>query len=84
MNECYRYTHGVTAVLVLNKMDRLITELGLSPEEAYQKLRGIVEQVNAVMSMLFRGDLMENDARMYDKNKNWEFKVILFIKHLSS
>ena len=39
--------------LVLNKIDRLITDLHLTPEEAFQKIQKILEQVNAVVGTLY-------------------------------
>lgn len=33
-------------ILVLNKIDRLVLELKLPPEDAYLKLKGIVEKVS--------------------------------------
>ncbi|GLT95385.1 hypothetical protein SLE2022_130690 [Rubroshorea leprosula] len=40
----------VTPCLVLNKIDRLICELRLSPMEAYNRLLRIVHEVNGIMS----------------------------------
>ncbi|XWS41316.1 hypothetical protein CRYUN_Cryun17cG0070900 [Craigia yunnanensis] len=40
----------VTPCLVLNKIDRLICELKLSPMEAYNRLLKIVHEVNGIMS----------------------------------
>ncbi|KAH7851509.1 hypothetical protein Vadar_012667 [Vaccinium darrowii] len=40
----------LTPCLVLNKMDRLICELKLSPMEAYNRLQRIVHEVNSIMS----------------------------------
>ena len=40
-------------LLVINKMDRLITELKLSPNEAYHHLSRLIEQVNAVMGSFY-------------------------------
>lgn len=40
----------VTPCLVLNKVDRLICELKLSPSEAYTRLLRIVHEVNGIMS----------------------------------
>lgn len=40
----------LTPCLVLNKIDRLICELGLSPMEAYTRLLRIVHEVNGIMS----------------------------------
>ncbi|CAI5532671.1 unnamed protein product [Closterium sp. Naga37s-1] len=36
-------------VLVINKMDRLITELMLTPAEAYERLKGIITEVNNII-----------------------------------
>ncbi|KAJ4362364.1 Cytoplasmic GTPase/eEF2-like protein (ribosomal biogenesis) [Neocucurbitaria cava] len=48
-------------LLVINKMDRLITELKLSPAEAYTHLSKLLEQVNAVMGSFYQGERMEDD-----------------------
>lgn len=40
---------NVVPVLVLNKLDRLIVELRLSPEEMYQRLHAVVDNVNAMI-----------------------------------
>lgn len=50
-------------ILVINKMDRLITELKLTPIEAYQHLSRLIEQVNAVMGSFFASEMMEDDFR---------------------
>jgi ribosome assembly protein 1 len=44
-------------------MDRLITELKLSPSEAYHHLSQLIEQVNAVMGSFFASERMEEDLR---------------------
>ncbi|GLC55413.1 hypothetical protein PLESTB_000984700 [Pleodorina starrii] len=44
------YEEKVKPVLVINKLDRLILELRLSPEEAYGRLRDIVTHANMVLS----------------------------------
>ena len=44
--------------LVLNKMDRLVKELQLTPDEAYEHLSRIIEQVNAVLSGLITAEAM--------------------------
>ncbi|KAJ9193037.1 hypothetical protein DTO166G4_8207 [Paecilomyces variotii] len=48
-------------LLVINKMDRLITELKMSPTEAYSHLNKLVEQVNAVIGSFYQGERMEED-----------------------
>jgi ribosome assembly protein 1 len=50
-------------ILVLNKFDRIITELKLSPLEAYHHLSQLIEQVNAVMGSFFAHERMEDDLR---------------------
>ena len=50
-------------ILVINKFDRLITELKLSPIEAYHHLARLIEQVNVVMGEFFAGERMEDDLR---------------------
>lgn len=48
-------------VLVLNKIDRLMGELKMSPDEAYTHLKKIVEQANAVIGSFFAGQRMIDD-----------------------
>ena len=40
----------VKLTLVLNKIDRLILELRLSPQQAYERMKAIVTQVNMIIS----------------------------------
>jgi ribosome assembly protein 1 len=42
-------------------MDRLVTELKMSPVEAYSHLSKLVEQVNAVIGSFYQGERMEED-----------------------
>ena len=48
-------------LLVINKIDRLITELKMSPSEAYSHLERVLEGVNAVIGGFFQGERMEED-----------------------
>ncbi|KAF3930533.1 hypothetical protein ABW19_dt0202315 [Dactylella cylindrospora] len=50
-------------VLVINKIDRLITEWKMSPQEANIHLSKLLEQVNAVMGSFFAGERMEDDLK---------------------
>ncbi|GAA96237.1 uncharacterized protein L969DRAFT_43736 [Mixia osmundae IAM 14324] len=50
-------------ILVINKMDRLITELKLAPIEAHHHLFQLVEQVNAVIGSLYADDRQGSDAQ---------------------
>lgn len=54
-------------ILVINKMDRLITELKMSPSEAYSHLSKLIEQVNAVMGSFFQGERMEDDLKWRER-----------------
>ena len=40
----------------INKIDRLMLELKLPPQDAYYKLRHIIEEVNALLSLYCDGD----------------------------
>lgn len=46
------FNENIKPILVLNKMDRLINELKLSAEEAYDHCRQLIESANAIMSSL--------------------------------
>ncbi|CAD6890782.1 unnamed protein product [Tilletia controversa] len=62
-------------ILVINKMDRIITELRLTPNEAYHHLMQIIEQVNAVMGSFFSAERMDDDLRWReDREKRIESK----------
>ena len=50
-------------------MDRLITELKLSPSEAYHHLSRLIEQVNAVMGSFYARERMEDDLRWREERE---------------
>ena len=54
-------------VLVINKIDRLVGELRMSPAEAYAHLSRLLEQVNAVLGGFFQGERMEEDLQWREK-----------------
>ncbi|KAF8967113.1 P-loop containing nucleoside triphosphate hydrolase protein [Flammula alnicola] len=56
-------------ILVINKLDRLITELKLAPIEAYHHLARLIEQVNAVMGNFFASERMEDDLRWREERE---------------
>ncbi|TFK48670.1 P-loop containing nucleoside triphosphate hydrolase protein [Heliocybe sulcata] len=56
-------------VLVINKLDRLITELRLAPVEAYHHLSQLIEQVNAVMGGFFASERMDDDLRWHQERE---------------
>jgi len=56
----------VKPCLVLNKIDRLIHELHMSPMEAYVHLKSIIEQVNVICNTMFSAELVALDeAKRY-------------------
>lgn len=61
------YVEKLKPLLVINKMDRLITELKLTPAEAYTHLSKLLEQVNAVMGSFALGERMEDDLRWRER-----------------
>lgn len=54
-------------ILVINKMDRLVTELKMTPGEAYVHLSKLLEQVNAVLGAFFQGERMEEDLNWRER-----------------
>jgi ribosome assembly protein 1 len=54
-------------ILVINKMDRLVTELQMSPAEAYSHLSRLLEQVNAVIGSFYQGERMEEDLQWRER-----------------
>ena len=55
------WLEGIKPVLVLNKVDRLITEKKLNPLDAYLTLMQVLENVNAVIGQLFATDVMKEN-----------------------
>ena len=45
----------LSLVLVINKVDRLIVELKLPPDDAYLKLRHVISEVNSVIASSSHG-----------------------------
>ncbi len=54
-------------LLVINKIDRLITELKMSPGEAYLHMSQLLEQVNAVIGSFYQGERMEEDLQWRER-----------------
>ncbi|KAF3483398.1 elongation factor 2 [Arthroderma uncinatum] len=63
----HTWVERLKPILVLNKIDRLVTELKLSPSEAYSHLSKILEQVNAVIGSFYQGERMEEDLQWREK-----------------
>ncbi|KAI0480133.1 P-loop containing nucleoside triphosphate hydrolase protein [Xylariaceae sp. FL0804] len=62
------WTEKLKPLLVINKLDRLVTELKMTPGEAYIHLSKLLEQVNAVLGSFFQGERMEEDL-------NWRVRM---------
>lgn len=54
-------------ILVINKIDRLVSELKMSPSEAYSHLSRLLEQVNAVIGSFYQGERMEEDLQWRER-----------------
>ncbi|MCJ1404590.1 Cytoplasmic GTPase/eEF2-like protein (ribosomal biogenesis) [Xylographa trunciseda] len=54
-------------ILVINKIDRLITELKMTPGEAYIHMGKLLEQVNAILGSFFQGERMEEDLQWRER-----------------
>lgn len=61
------WTEQLKPLLVINKIDRLVTEWKLTPSEAYTHLSKLLEQVNAVIGSFFQGERMEEDLLWREK-----------------
>ncbi|KAL6721799.1 Cytoplasmic GTPase/eEF2-like protein (ribosomal biogenesis) [Lecanora helva] len=61
------WTERLKPLLVINKIDRLIVELKMSPSEAYSHLSKLLEQVNAVIGSFFQGERMEEDLQWRER-----------------
>jgi ribosome assembly protein 1 len=75
MRETFQQQH--TPVLVINKVDRLCTDLMLTPTEAYVRLRTLLETVNAAASsMLTSARQVSADLTLEEKRTrklSWTF-----------
>ena len=72
------HAHELVPILVINKMDRLETDLGLTPTEAYLRIRTLLEQVNAASAAM----LVSHQSTFTGENNNeqeeeiWTFEPI--------
>lgn len=74
LRQCW--TEKLKPVLVLNKIDRLITELQLTPQEAYLHLSRVIEQANSIIGSFFAGQRQLDDyswREQLEENKDAEF-----------
>lgn len=71
LRQCW--VDNLKPLLVINKIDRLITEWQMTPLEAYQHMSRIIEQVNSVIGSFFAGDRMEDDMKWREGGQMEEF-----------
>ncbi|KAJ7365913.1 Elongation factor-like GTPase 1 [Desmophyllum pertusum] len=70
------WLENIQPCLVLNKIDRLITELKYSPAEAHFHLQQILEKVNAITAALFTTDVLEKSSAKAAPEKTLNDKPI--------
>ncbi|GAA6053675.1 hypothetical protein JCM3770_001691 [Rhodotorula araucariae] len=63
------YLSHLRPILVINKIDRLVNEIKLSPGEAYHHLNRIIEDVNAVVGSFYSSERMDEDLRRHERAK---------------
>lgn len=63
------WIENVHPVLFLNKIDRLIVEWRMTPNEAYLHIQQLIEQVNAVLAGFWEGDRLAEDSRKLEEAK---------------
>uniref|UniRef100_A0A336K5Y5 Ribosome assembly protein 1 n=1 Tax=Culicoides sonorensis TaxID=179676 RepID=A0A336K5Y5_CULSO len=56
------YNEHLKPILFINKIDRLIIEMNMSPIDAYKRLTHILEQVNAVLGNIFASDVISKET----------------------
>jgi ribosome assembly protein 1 len=65
------YSQRLVPILVLNKVDRLCTDLGLTVNESYVRLRSVIENVNAAASAMISSAAANASAHDADiRNQN--------------
>jgi len=61
------WLENIRPVLVLNKIDRLITEWKMTPSEAHLHLQRTLEQVNAITGELFTSDVFAKSSEVNEQ-----------------
>ncbi|XP_076012451.1 elongation factor-like GTPase 1 [Genypterus blacodes] len=64
------WLENIRPLLVINKIDKLIVQLKLTSQEAYNHLQKILEQVNAVTGSLFTSKVLEERAEKEQEEKD--------------
>ncbi|KAI3901875.1 hypothetical protein MKW92_040772 [Papaver armeniacum] len=84
---CHAINERLPIVLIINKIDMLITKLKLSPNEAHDKLRNIIEgvnsQINAVSSTAGGAQILDpivGNVCFASASAGWSFTLQSFAK----
>lgn len=72
LREAHR--HQLVPILVLNKVDRLCLELCLTPTEAYLRLRGLLESVNAASAAMLNSRHAQDGSTDELEEASWVFE----------
>lgn len=67
------HVHRLVPVLVVNKIDRLCTDLGLTCTEAYLRIRNLLETVNAAASAMLVSAAQERGTISDEEEALWTF-----------
>lgn len=57
------YTEKLPAILVLNKVDKLITHCQMEPLQAYNHLNQVIEHVNAILGSFIAKEMSQGDKQ---------------------
>ncbi|XP_013413557.1 elongation factor-like GTPase 1 isoform X1 [Lingula anatina] len=69
------WLENLKPILVLNKIDRLVSEWKFTPLETYLHLQQILEQVNAITGELFTSGVFEKESSQAEENQEKEVKT---------
>lgn len=86
---CIRHaiSQGVSIVVAFTKMDRLITDLKLPPNDAYYKLVAMLEDVNTIIDSCSQGlslpriNPLNNNVIFCSGLHRWSFTLLSYARH---
>lgn len=68
------WVEQLTPILVINKIDRLVEELQLTPAEAYTHLKKLIEGVNVVIGGFYASNRMEADFKWRESGQDGTYE----------
>ena len=86
---CIRHatSQGVSIIVAFTKMDRLITDLKLPPNDAYYKLVAMLEDVNTIIDSCSQGlslpriNPINNNVIFCSGTHRWSFTLLSYARH---